>query len=172
MIVLFLTVKLLHELFHLLHRAVSPKMKGRRATPPQDRIDKMLNGSEQIVEYRDFGTLMERDSLGGCWELSSERTSLFMVPEFVVLYPSVDTKVGQYLDVNASTIDGNGARVVTYGTHKSRTVSTFVTSTLQGGMAQMSEYVAVGSGSFDEFMLHQEEEGDEAQEEEVWFSRT
>jgi hypothetical protein len=44
-----------------------------------------------------------------------------MVPERVVVYPSVNTRLGRYVNTEASRIDGTGAVVVLYGTHRART---------------------------------------------------
>jgi hypothetical protein len=167
-LVLFVTVKLAHELFHLLNRMASPKTKTMNLTPPRIKTDVMLNSDIVDVSYNDFGTMMERDAMGGCWELTSTLTRLFMVPEYVVVYPSTATKEGRYLDVEASSIDARGANVVLYGVHRSRFSPTFSASMLKGGYARISEYVKIGSGSFDQ----QWAEGDDEEEGEVGrFSR-
>lgn len=165
MLVLFVTVKLLHEMFHLLNRRASPQMAERTNTPARDKRDTMLDGKEHIVVYTDFGTMLERDALGGCWELSSERKALFMMPEFIVVYPSTVTKVGRYLDPTTSSIDGHGAVVKLYGMHKSTAVPTFVTSMIKGGYARLSSNLRPGSGSFDS------NENDEDEDDEGMYAR-
>ena len=150
MFVLFVTEKILHEMFHLLNRRASPQMTERTNIPARDKRDTMLDGKEQIVEYTDFGTMLERDMLGGCWDLSSEQKALLMMPEFIVVYPSPATKVGRYLDPTTSSIDGHGAVLNLYGVYKSTTVPNFVTSMIKGSYPRLSYNLRLGSSSIDE----------------------
>jgi hypothetical protein len=118
-LVLFITVKLLYGLFHLMQPASSQQLTLRSAPPPILKTDTFLDGTTRVVAYTDFGVL-----LGGCWGLS-HHSALFMVPEHVVVYPSVNTRLGRDGNTDASSIDSTGAVVVLYGTHRARTAQQY-----------------------------------------------
>eukprot|EP01031_Cornospumella_fuschlensis_P026036 gene26036-31438_t len=161
MLVLFITAKLIHELCHLVHRKSSASLRASNETPPKIRKDTMVNGTEKDVAYTDFGALMELELLGGCWELSNATRNMFMVPQFVVIYPSADTKVGRYLNSQTSYIDARGAHIVAHGEHQSTIKPSFSATMLSGGPARMSQVVGKShSGSFDENEVEEEAEED------------
>lgn len=51
-----------------------------------------------------------------------------MSPDCIVIYPSTNTKMGKYLDVTRSFIDGRGVQIVLYGYHKARSIPSIVMS--------------------------------------------
>lgn len=105
----FLVVKLVHEMSHLLHLKLSPSMQSRKVTLTKSFDDayKIKCGDRkdpvvvQIpVDYTDFGEMIEKEVFGGLVELQAElpKEEGYMDLKRVGIYSSLKTLYGNYVD--------------------------------------------------------------------------
>jgi len=106
--IIFITVKLVHEISHLLHWTSSNTLRtsSTKVSPSKDFNDiikEVRKGGEQIsylkpVTYNDFGEIMEKELFGGLVELKSDDTDSFMDFVRIGFYESKESKVGNFVD--------------------------------------------------------------------------
>jgi hypothetical protein len=104
---LFLAVKIVHEVSHLLHYHLYLKVKGELTTPKKDIketvktfVNKKVDTKENVTEYDDFGELMEIKLFGGLIECKSSRDEVYMGIDSIVCYPSRSTLFGNFVCVD------------------------------------------------------------------------
>lgn len=158
-IVLFLGVKIAHEVWHLLHRSCSKTVRTTGLTPPRVKTDRVKEYKEPIqVMYDDMGTIMEHDALGGCWELTSADKAEFMQLDHIVIYPSINTKIGNLLDVASTRLVAGDLRVVLGSEYRSKKLPKFHSASLPGSSSRMSSSDGVDATSLVEESDAEDEE--------------
>lgn len=106
--VVFLTVKLVHEMSHLLYakfskeliiipaKAYLDKIKYKTATMKEPVI------REEFVEYSDLGEMMEKALFGGLFDITSSDIDSYMDLQRVGMYSSSGTLYGDYVNGEAT----------------------------------------------------------------------
>ena len=139
---LFLAMKIVHEMAHILHYCCSQKLResATKMTPIKVIIDKIEEG-ERAVNYDDIGTLIEKIVFGGCIELKSS-TTLFMDFDRIGIYDSVATLFGNYVDVEHTVITADEIRIIRGEKFRSKNAPNFARADIKGGAFSRSSVAA------------------------------
>lgn len=109
---IYVAIKIVHEMTHLLHYRTSLSISGVPNTPDKAITDITADKGALEVGYHDLGTMMEKRLFGGCIELKSNPKSHFMDLDEIAVYPSINTRRGQYLDADKSVISPEEVKIV------------------------------------------------------------
>lgn len=136
---IFLAIKIVHEFTHLLDIKVSPTVIKLGRSPSKIIREDVKEGLRDVA-YDDMGTLMEKELFGGCVEMKSNDDSGFMELDEIGIYKSTKTMWGNFLDVDASSInETDGTVVISLGAEfKSASKPAFERINLKGGGARAS----------------------------------
>jgi hypothetical protein len=118
--ILFIGIKILHEMLHLLHRRCSNKARKNR-TPIKVIKDELVSGDSLDSVYSDLGELIEKDLFGGLWHMTSLKDHVADQMQFgcIVIYPSNKDPIGRFLDVANSIITPSEVLIMYSGVHHS-----------------------------------------------------
>lgn len=109
--IIFVAVKLVHEISHILHWTSSNSLRTSKKGVSsekdfQDTIKEVRKGNPvtytKPVTYKDFGEIIEREVFGGLVELKSDNVDALMDLVRVGFYKSKETMYGKFVDSAAT----------------------------------------------------------------------
>lgn len=159
--VVFLTVKLVHEMSHLLHGKCSTA--ANILTPAKAYKDRVKYKTttmrepaekEEYVEYRDLGEMIEKELFGKLFEMKSADLTSYMDLQRVGVYSSLIALFGNYVDATATLANftAGNYEIALLEEFKSNKTPCFTKMPLEGGNIRMSTPTIFG------------EEGEEGEE--------